>query len=91
MFTAFQALTLVVQANASQGSGSVGYVSWNGATDLTAWNIYEGSQASRLSLIGQVASAGFETAFSVAHMPQCLQVGAVREGVEIRRSDVVCS
>lgn len=75
---------LVVQPN-------VGYISWNGATDLTAWNIYEGSQGDQLCLAGQVALAGFETAFNTVNSARCVQVGAVRGGAEIRRSQVVCS
>ena len=75
---------LVVQAN-------VGYVSWNGATDLTAWNVYEGTQGQQLCLAGQVAFGGFETGFNIAKSARCVQVGAVRGVAELRRSQVVCS
>ena len=82
----------VVAGNASAAcSGSVGYVSWNGATDVTGWNVYGGGQADQLALVGYIAKAGFETAFNVASNTPCVQVGAIQGGHEIRRSKVTCS
>lgn len=46
------------------GSGcNTAYVSWNGATEVVAWIVFEGSSQSQLSRVGQVPFKGFETSF----------------------------
>ena len=37
------------------------YVSWNGATDVEAWEIYGGSTKSNLKCLSKVPKDGFET------------------------------
>ena len=66
-----------------------GYVSWNGATDIDGWNIYEGSSDSSLELMASVNSTGFETSFNVTD--QCVKACAVRNATEVGSSDVLCS
>lgn len=56
-----------------------GYVSWNGATDVTSWEIYVvgTSNTSIMRSIGQVEKMGFETEFVVPVGSAYVQVGAV--------------
>lgn len=64
-----------------------GYVSWNGATDVEAWVVYEGTSATRLEEVGRIGFKGFETEFRVGK--EFVQVAAVVRGKIIRKSDVV--
>ena len=41
------------------------YASWNGATELVAWQVYAGSGPDNLGLIGSVPKRGFETIIDV--------------------------
>lgn len=74
-----------------------GYVSWNGATDVYAWLIFEGSSKDNLRFAGRVPFRGFETGFNVP-TTGCVQVAAVGREIgaakgqecELRRSAVVC-
>ena len=68
-----------------------GYMSLNGATEVTGWNVYQGSEENSLQNIGQVSKRGFETAFNLASNQNCFQVGAVEDNKEVKRSVVVCS
>lgn len=72
-------------------STSRGYVSWNGATDVTDWVLYTGSNRTDLSPVGQVRKAGFETQFAVPVGAKFVQVGAIENdsGSVVRRSNVV--
>jgi hypothetical protein len=65
------------------------YMSWNGATDVSAWEIYSGSSNATASLIGVVYNRGFETAVDLT--PGCYQVVAVLPNGTSSTSDNVCS
>ena len=54
-----------------------GYVSWNGATDVTDWLIFAGSTNTTLQVIGKVRKMGFETEFVVPEWATFVQVGAL--------------
>jgi hypothetical protein len=41
------------------------YVSWNGATEVAAWEVLAGPRPGRLKSLGQVPRDGFETAMVV--------------------------
>lgn len=45
--------------------GATVYVSWNGATQATAWTVLAGKRASSLTRAGTVRKLGFETAIQV--------------------------
>jgi len=77
---------VVLPSNETQHHG---YVSWNGATDVTGWNVYEGESDEKLFHVGRVGFRGFETRFDVACWARYVQVGAVVNGTEVKRSDVV--
>ena len=79
---------LVVEKSGNNSTCGKGYVSWNGATDVTAWAVYEGPTKNKLSFIGKVGYRGFETMFTVGG--KCVQVRAVMGGTEGKRSGVVC-
>lgn len=69
-----------------------GYVSWNGATEVVGWDVYEGPSGASLQKVGQVGYKGFETAFNVAEVAQCVQVvPLIKDGSEGTRSEVVCN
>ncbi|KAK5128298.1 hypothetical protein LTR85_002965 [Meristemomyces frigidus] len=81
--------SLVVLSGSNGTSESKGYVSWNGATDVTGWNVYEGTSEQSLHLVGQVGFKGFETQFDVACWAEYVQIGAIVNGAEVRQSRVV--
>lgn len=64
------------------------YVSWNGATEVTEWNVYT-TASSGTALKAVAAKRGFETVFRVTNGAATVQVGAVQGGQEVRRSNVV--
>ncbi|KAI9652942.1 MAG: hypothetical protein M1831_006271 [Alyxoria varia] len=85
------------EAEAADNCGNPGkaYVSWNGATDVCEWAIYQGSSNSKQSLqyLGRVPYRGFETSFGVAPAARCVKVVPVVDGREVvgKGSRVVCS
>lgn len=66
-----------------------GYVSWNGATDVSHWKIYEGPTRNSLSYVGQVGYRGFETKFTVGQA--CVQAVAWVSGQVAGKSNVACA
>ncbi|MCJ1440398.1 MAG: hypothetical protein MMC23_000881 [Stictis urceolatum] len=87
--------SLVVEGQASSdgygvasGSGCKrAYVSWNGATGVEKWRVYEGSEEGKLKSVGDVSYKGFETSFVIGG--PIVQVAAVTaDGVE-HRSNIV--
>ena len=78
--------------------GSIkGYVSWNGATDVEAWNVYvatdrQDGTAREPVLAGRALKKGFETLFTLEQVPErnCVQVSAIQAGQEIRLSNWAC-
>jgi hypothetical protein len=65
-----------------------GYVSWNGATDVTGYRVYT-NRKDGLSLLGEFDKQGFETVFVVPEGTQSVQVAALQAGQEVRRSEWV--
>ncbi len=54
------------------------YVSWNGATEVTAWRFYTASSPSSVfNLLGNTSKAGFETFYTVPDFQAFLMVEAV--------------
>ena len=66
-----------------------GFVSWNGATNVEEWVIYQGKQQDNLSYAGRVGYKGSETQFVVQY--PCVQVAAKVNGETSARSSFVCS
>lgn len=63
------------------------YVSWNGATDVESWNLYVNGK-----FRGVANKMGFETKIQLRGMKEedCVSVGAVQDGKEVRRSNTAC-
>lgn len=70
------------------GACIIVYVSWNGATDVTAWEIWVGSNQTSLERVGQIVSRGFETKFSIED--NCAQAVALEGENVAGTSDIVC-
>ncbi|KIW44417.1 uncharacterized protein PV06_02888 [Exophiala oligosperma] len=68
-----------------------GFVSWNGATDVTDWIVYTGSNNTTLTAVGRVNKAGFETQFAIPAGAAFVQIGAVENNSNFvaRRSSIV--
>ncbi|KAK5021805.1 hypothetical protein LTS07_010700 [Exophiala sideris] len=66
-----------------------GFVSWNGATDVTQWNVYVGNTTTNLGLVSVITNKVFETVFAMPPDVKYVQVGAVESGWEVQRSYVV--
>lgn len=45
------------------------YTSWNGATDITGYDLYAGATPDTLSMIGNVPRTGFETEIPLNSLP----------------------
>lgn len=81
-------LVVVVGRAGSSGFATTGYVSWNGATDVTAWEIWAGPSKKKLSKVGRVKYRGFETKFGV---PGTCALAVALEGRKaVRKSNVAC-
>lgn len=80
----------VVVVEKSECGYRLGYVSWNGATDIEGWNVYAGADGQKLGFRDRITKTSFETRFNVDGEARCVQLGAVREGAEIRKSKIVC-
>lgn len=71
------------------------FVSWNGATDVTQWNIYTGPSADNLAFYRTIIKTGFETSFrfprrTIDPSINFTQVGAVnRNGKVMALTQVV--
>lgn len=79
------------EAECNGPSNIKGYVSWNGATDVVSWNVYEGDDAQSLAMVGTIGYKGFETEFDVDEKTMYLQAAPVnRDGKEEKRSEVIC-
>lgn len=68
-----------------------GYVSWNGATDVSSYVVYVGSSNSTLVEIGRVEKKGFETKISLPTDAKAVQIGALEGdgGAVVRKSEIV--
>ena len=65
------------------------YMSWNGATCVKSWDIYEGTSAERLRYTKTVSNAGFETGVLLSNFTTYVQVTAVTANFGKRYSSVV--
>ncbi|CRG88270.1 hypothetical protein PISL3812_05299 [Talaromyces islandicus] len=73
----------------SSSSSAFGYVSWNGATDVTSYVVYGGASNDSLEEIGTISKNGFETVFALPDNVSAVQVGAVEGSKVVQRSEVV--
>ena len=77
-------------ATQRRGTRLVVWASWNGATEVAAWEVLAGDGAGPLGAARTVAPTGFETAISLTHTPRRVAVRALdATGREIGRSRVV--
>lgn len=84
-----QAANITDSLASCAGSSSMrGYVSWNGATDINAWNVYLGNTTDQMVMQYSVPKKGFETVFAIPTDAKYAQVGAIQNGTEVRRSNV---
>ncbi|HEY7966983.1 MAG TPA: arylsulfotransferase family protein [Solirubrobacteraceae bacterium] len=69
----------VLVATRAAGAGTTSLAaSWNGATDVAAWQVYAGSSPAALAAVGApVASAGFETDIAAATTAPLVEVWAL--------------
>ncbi|RGP70005.1 hypothetical protein FSPOR_4295 [Fusarium sporotrichioides] len=75
------------------GDSVLGYVSWNGATDIQSYNVYLYEPGSAMTPMGKTNVTGFETGFDLGtkfNETSCILVAAVRDGRELKQSNVGC-
>jgi hypothetical protein len=66
------------------------WASWNGATDVAAWQVLAGSSTSALSPVATAPRHGFETAIAVSGTPRYVQVRALAaDGTVLSASSAV--
>jgi hypothetical protein len=61
----------------------------NGATEVSGWAVYAGSGDKKLKCLGVATKKGFETSFDLPSGIDKVQVAAVQQGTEVRKSNVV--
>ena len=59
------------------------YVSWNGPTDVTEWDVYIIDSSSGPGMTSKTGKKGFETVFKAPQGTSTLQIGAVQNGKEV--------
>ena len=68
------------------------WVSWNGATNVTAWRVLAGRSPRRMHAVGTYPSSGFETAISAPTAKRLVQVQALGAGgVLLRNSRLIAT
>jgi hypothetical protein len=83
--------TQPVLATTPSSSGTVVYVSWNGAVNVASWRVLAGPSASQLAAVTASRKRGFETAISVRGRQACFQVQALSSsGAVLATSGVDC-
>ena len=80
-----------VDAGRDRRSGtSIVYASWNGATEVTGWQVAAGSRHNQLRPLGIAQHRGFETVIPLPAQPQYASVTALdHSGRELRRSPTI--
>jgi hypothetical protein len=79
---------VAVRRNPARGSAV--YVSWNGATDVRAWEVHAGPRSSALALAGSQGRDGFETMIPVTSTgPYFMVIARDGAGRELGRSQTV--
>ncbi|CZR64534.1 uncharacterized protein PAC_14432 [Phialocephala subalpina] len=72
--------------------GEMVYMSWNGATGITSWEVFAGDQEQDLKSVGKVPNAGFETMFQLSGScanSKSVRVAAYRGAELLRYSNIV--
>jgi hypothetical protein len=59
------------------GDDVVAYASWNGATQVTAWELLAGDDAGSLEPVASASRSGFETQIKAQTSGRCLAVRAL--------------
>ncbi len=78
---------IAVQTNTNQ---TTVYASWNGATEVSSWQVYAGIYSDRLSLVGSAVKNGFETAINISNGWSFFQVKALNsQGQVIGASKII--
>jgi hypothetical protein len=68
------------------------YASWNGATELAAWQVLVGDSAASLQVVGTAPRRGFETQIRLPRLAPSVQVRALdASGAVLAQSRVVSS
>jgi acyl-coenzyme A thioesterase PaaI-like protein len=79
-----------IAAAAAAGGRATVYASWNGATDLAAWEVLGGSRPDAMSRLAVAPRAAFETAIELRRAPRYVAVRAFdRTGAPLRASQPV--
>lgn len=79
-------------ANGIRSPATVVYVSWNGATDVAAWDLYGRKHQEDLVFICSVAKASFETAIAIdENYGQVLVKAKSQNGLELGQSEIINS
>lgn len=79
---------LVLRKDHGPSGCAIGYVSWNGATSVSAWEIWETGGHGNLEKAGRVGFRGFETKFGVKG--SCAQAVALAGEKVIGKSNLAC-
>lgn len=79
-----------LSACVNSSSAMLGYVSWNGATDVSSYSLYGGSSKDDMEFLGPIRKMGFETTFPITQNVSFVMVsGGDPSSDNVRNSTVV--
>ena len=81
-----------IAAETRHDGGTTVYASWNGATEVAAWQVLTGDSAATLQVVGTAPRRGFETQIRLPRLAPSAQVRALdATGAVLGQSRVVSS
>ena len=81
-----------IAAETRHDGGTTVYASWNGATEVAAWQVLTGDSAATLQVVGTAPRRGFETQIRLPALAAAAQVRALdASGAVLAQSRVVSS
>ena len=81
-----------IAAETRHDGGTTVYASWNGATEVAAWQVLAGDSAATLQVVGTAPRRGFETQIRLPALAPAAQVRALdASGAVLAQSRVVSS
>ena len=81
-----------IAAETRHDGGTTVYASWNGATEVAAWQVLTGDSAATLQVVGTAPRRGFETQIRLSALAPAAQVRALdASGAVLGQSRVVSS
>ncbi|KAH8689494.1 ASST-domain-containing protein [Talaromyces proteolyticus] len=70
-------------------NATLGYVSWNGATDVSSYSLYGGASEDDMQFLGAIRKMGFETVFPITQDVSYVMVSGSDPTLNVERNSTV--